>query len=764
MADQTTAAAETKEDFGEGKGASVTRWLAEIKAYETTFKTWTERSGKIIKRYRDERESEQDKSVRFNILWSNVQTLQPALYSQQPSPDVRRRYKDRDPVGRAAAEILERCLSYGLDSYDFSATAKAARDDYLLTARGVAWVRYIPHYGEETTDRTYLQTVEPKEGEEGEATYSDDDGKPVAEPQFDDEGKAYTEGEPYRPVVNEEAVCDHIAWTDFGHTPAPKWDKVTAVWKRELLTRDQFVARFGKEKGKAVALQKKLVGVTDEAAQAFGDAFKRGECYEIWDRTSQKVIWISPGYTEGPLDEQADPLRLKNFFPCGRPLYGTMTTDTLVPVPDYIQYQSQALELDILTQRISLLTEALKVAGAYNSEVADLERLVKGTENTMVPVDNWGMFSEKGGLKGQMDFLPIKEIAEVALSLVQARERIKADLYEITGISDIVRGQASGPKATATEQRIKGQWASIRLQDRQDEMARFVRDNIRIKAEIIAEHFEPETLAEMSGWLQSPEAGQIDRRHQMVEGQRQQAMMAMQQAQMQQAQQPMPGQPPAPPAQMPPMPEPVPSAREIFDQAVQLLRDDKLRTFRVDIETDSTIAADDQAEKQTRVEFLNAVSGFLQQALPAAQLEPGLKPLLSEMLLFGVRGFKTGRHLEAVMEETLEGMANAPPQQQAPVEGQAQGNPAADAEKAALEREKLALQREEAGHRHAMEQAKFRADEADRQRKHEIEMANVQIKAVDVEGGQAIERERMAVDVAIHQDQQAVAQAATPVV
>lgn len=693
MVDETTSSVETTEDFGQDEGGVVARWLAEIKAYDASFKPWSSRSEKIVKRYRDERENENDSTKRFNILWANTETLKPALYTQAPMPNVSRRNKDRDPIGRAASQILERCVSYSMDTYDFSAVAKAGRDDYLLTARGQVWVRYVPHHGEEVRDRTRLQTIE---GEDGLATYQDDDGSPVEKPMFDEESKPYVEGEPYRPVVYEEVVCDHIAWGDFGHTPAPKWDKVTAVWKRELLTRQQLIDRFGEEIGNAVSLTKKLEGVDDAVATRFGDAFKRGEVFEIWDKTDKRVIWVSPGYTDKPLDAKPDPLRLRGFFPCPKPLYGTITTDSLIPVPDYVQYQSQALELDVMTQRISLLMKTIKVAAAYDASTPGLERIVEGEDNTMVPVDSWAMFAEKGGIAGAMSFLPIKEIAEVATSLIANREQLKNEIYQLTGLSDIVRGQATGPKATATEQRIKGQWASIRLQDRQDDMARFLRDVVRIKSEIIAEHFEPETMAEMSGWLQSPDAQQIDRHAAEVAQKRQQAIMAAMQASQVQG-----GPGMAPAGQMPPLPgipEPVPNAKQVFDQAVQLLRDDRLRTFRVDIETDTTIAGDEQEEKKNRTEFLTAVTGFLAQALPAGQANPALRPMLSEMLMFGVRGFKAGRQMEAVMEETLDALAEAPPPPQ--VEPPEAIRAKADVEKAQIEDkrhgEKMQIEREKA--------------------------------------------------------------------
>ena len=641
MADTEAARtdAETKEDFGppSDPATTVSRWLAEIAAYEKTFETWSTRVPKIVKRYRDELKassrlsSEADEQQRtFNVLWANVSTLQPALYSRSPVPEVGRRWKDRDPIARAAAEILERGLSYSLDAYDFDATAKGARDDYLLAGRGQAWVRYIPTYGEEASDQIFLTQAEPND----EASpFLDPDDQEIAADlvQIDDEGRAFTQSDPYKPVVYEEVRCEHVLWSEFGHIPAISWERVPAVWKREKLTRQQLVERFG-DVGRDVPLNAKRENVAEESVEAHASVFKQAPVYEIWDKETRKVYWICPDYKTAPLDELDDPLGLEGFFPCPKPLYATTTTDSLVPVPDYIEYQSQADELDDLTERIDLLTEALRVAGVYDGDHEQIESLLDGNaENVLVGISNWAAFAEKGGLKGAVSFLPIEEIATVLQGLIQAREQVKQDLYEITGLSDIIRGQVD-PREKLGQSRLKGQFASLRLRERQGEMERFTRDVLRIKAEIIAEHFSPETLLSITGWDLSADA-------QMA----QQAGVQEQEAL------------PAGPRQF---------DMQKFEAAVALLKDDKLRGFRIDIETDSTVLEDRQAEQESRIEFLSAVTPFLQQAVPAAQQYPELRDMFAEMLLFGVRGFRAGRHLETVFEEAIDAMRGAQPNQQ----------------------------------------------------------------------------------------------------
>lgn len=95
------------------------------------------------------------------------------------------------------------------------------------------------------------------------------------------------------------------------------------------------------------------------------------------------------------------------------------------------------------------------------------------------------------------------------------------------------------------------------------------------------------------------------------------------------------------------------------EDIIQLMRDDCLRNYRVDIETDSTIEADHQQEKQDRNEFLTAVGGFLAQSLPLAQQDPMIVPLLGEMLMFVVHGYRTGHQLEDMVQQTVDDMTEA---------------------------------------------------------------------------------------------------------
>ena len=99
-----------------------------------------------------------------------------------------------------------------------------------------------------------------------------------------------------------------------------------------------------------------------------------------------------------------------------------------------------------------------------------------------------------------------------------------------------------------------------------------------------------------------------------------------------------------------------------------------LRQFRIEVAADSMVHLDEEAEKESRVEFLTATSGFIQGVAKALQGVPAqmgavLIPLFMEMLKFGVTGYRVGKTIEGAFDEAaeqLKKLAQQPPPQPAP--------------------------------------------------------------------------------------------------
>ncbi|WP_065202998.1 hypothetical protein [Chromobacterium subtsugae] len=624
------------------------RWIAEINRYEAKAGPWHERGKRIVKRYKDERESELAKTAsRYNVLWSNLQVMLPAVYARCPKPEVERRYKDDDPAGRVASEVLERSLAFTQQLTGFHFIVKNAVRDRFLCGRGVAWVRYVPHLRDASV--------------EGDADVRAAGAQLTDDAPDGDESAGQLAHVPdgTEMVDYEEVMPDYVHWTDFGHTgDARVWEEVTAVWRRVYCTRAELVKRFGEEIGNAVPLTKAATpdgNQTDSATVP-----QKAIVYEIWDKPTRTAIWVCKDHPQKVLDQRPDPLKLNQFWPCPRPLFATLAGDTCIPTPDYAIYQDQAEELDGLTQRINALVKAVKLVGVYDGSAEGVERMLsEGVENRLVPVKNWPAFAEKGGLAGSVQFLPLEQVAAALMQLYEAREKVKQEMYEITGMSDILRG-ANDPSETATATRAKGAFASIRLRDMQDEAARFARDLLALMGEVMAAHFGMATLLTISGVELLPQA-------QKLQLQQMQQQPAMPQGHPQAPQQP--GQPPQPaPA---PAPQLSPKLlKAMADPSIEevdaLLKNNAARTFRIDIETDSTIGDDEQQEQQQRMAFLDSCSKFLQAAVPAAEQNPTIAPLLGELLMFAVRSFKVGRSLEGAFQATLDRLQQLASQPQPP--------------------------------------------------------------------------------------------------
>lgn len=565
-------------------------WHDQIETAIKIFDKWEKRGLKVVKRYRDERDAIEMPRMKFNILWSNIQVLFPALYGRQAKPEVSRRYMDQDPVGRLASTMLERVMEYETMQFgDFDAAMSGAVQDRLLPGRGTAWIRYEPVI---VNDRPEV---------EGEMEQ--------------DEAQVYnTIEDPTERIDAAHSPIDYVYWSDFLHSPARTWDEVWWVARAVYMTKEEGVERFGDvfNNVSLTSSNTDMDGKNPLTAKMTYD--KKAMVYEIWNKRTAKVCWIAKGYPQA-LDERDDPLELEEFFPCPKPLMATTTTGTMIPVPDYCEYEDQAQELDNLTQRIYLLTKACKAVGVFNAEFKELARMFsEGVDNKLFPVTGWAAMSEKGGLKGAIDMMDTSQIIVTLRELYAAREQVKQSIYEIMGISDILRG-SSKAQETLGAQQLKANFGSLRLKSSQADVAKFATDIFKLKAQVICKFYPPELIVQMSGVMNTPD------------GQDPQRLQA----------------------------------------ALEMLSNSTIRDFHIAVEADSLAQIDEQAEKQGAQEAIQAIGLFLREAIPMITQAPETLPMASEMLLFLVRRFRAGRGLESAVERAMKALqdkADAATQQQ----------------------------------------------------------------------------------------------------
>ena len=665
-------------------------WHDQLEQAQKVFDKWEKRGKKVVRRYRDERDAIEMPRMKFNILWSNISVLFPALYGRMAKPEVSRRYMDADPVGRLASTMLERVVEYEVTQFnDFDSAMRGVVEDRLLPGRGTAWVRYEP----------VIVGIEQQET-----------GMPTGIEA--DEAAEITNTEEIERVDSAHSPVDYVYWTDFLHSPARTWDEVWWVSRWVYMTKDEGIERFG-DVFKNVPLTDQNDDIDAKnpmtAKATYG---KKAKVAEIWNKRTKKVCWVAKGYPQA-LDERDDPLELEEFFPCPKPLLATTTNGSMIPIPDYCEYEDQAQELDNLTQRIYLLVKACKAVGVFNAEFKELGRLfTEGVDNKLFPVTAWAAMSEKGGLKGAIDMLDTSAIIRTLQQLYQSREVVKQSIYEICGISDILRG-ATNASETLGAQQLKANFGSLRLRATQGDVARFATDLFRIKAQIVCKFYPPELIVEMSGVMNTPE-----------------------------------GQNP-----------------QLLQAAVQMLSNSTIRDFHIQVEADTLAQIDEQADKQNATEAVKIIGDFLASSLPMVHQAPEMLPMMSEMLLFLVRRYRAGRSLETAIEQAMKALqakaqqAQAQPQQnpeimklqaeqqaeQMRMQAQAQGDQMKMQAEAQLAQAKAQLEMQ-------MQQAKVQADLQLEQMKEQFaqQLSNneLQVKAREMQGREEYERWKAELDAA----------------
>lgn len=697
MADPQANTLERPSDLGKTPEAVARRWKLEIKLADKRESEWRKKVTDIYKLYTPTTPAANS----FNILWTNTETLRQSVYNSLPQPDARRRYQDEDPLGKAVGEVLTRALEFSQDTYDFDAVLQDDVLAMLLAGRALSRVRYIPD----------IRTSGAPDASEG--------------------AEASGDADVYEEIAWEQVICERVQHDEFRILCAAKtWNDVTAIGFRHRFTRDDCIEKFGDEIGAKLTLD----GADDEDVKNSGaaaDLFKTAEIWEVWDKDQKQVIWICKTYAT-PCKEQDDPLGLSGFFPIPRPLYAIQNDQTLVPACLYTQYEQQAKELNRISIRINKLVDALRLRGIYDATLSELSQLMKSGDNELSPSQNVTALLERGGLEKAIWMMPIDIAAAVIKELYLQRDATKQIIYEITGISDIMRS-ASDPNETFGAQKIKTQWGTQRLQRLQKETQRYIRDLVRLKAEVISEKFQPETLEQMT-LVQLPHQVQVDQQKQMAMAQYQQA------AQQAQAQ----GQPAPPPPQQ--QPDPV-----TWEAVVQAMRSDATRTYRIDIETDSTLSATQDSDMQGLEQVLTAVVKIMEAFAPAVQ--QGALPIdaVKQMILAVVRRAKLGSAVEDALEKMKQPAPPSDPEaakaqaaaqaQQADHQHEAQLQQMKDQSAGQLEQMKAQLQDQQ--HQREMA-AKTQSDEAAAQLSMQVELHKQQMQDAQVQRQNEMEAQRAA--------------------
>jgi LPXTG-site transpeptidase (sortase) family protein len=199
------------------------------------------------------------------------------------------------------------------------------------------------------------------------------------------------------------------------------------------------------------------------------------------------------------------------------------------------------------------------------------------------------------------------------------KEKLKQNIYDITGISDIMRG-ATDSQETATAQKIKGLFGSLRFQTRQKKVQNFRKNIYKLIAEIIAEHYDEQTLSEMTCTYLPTDEDKMN------------IVLAQKQGLASQD-------------QLNELTEPT------WGDVMYILRNDKLRNYTVDIETVATAFDDLEQQNAAIKDLTNLYLSMVQysDSLSPATLK-GFIPLIKMNLSSVKISSAVGNQLEEAIE------------------------------------------------------------------------------------------------------------------
>jgi hypothetical protein len=609
--DATKTQIESASDFDETPTGMQRRWELEISSAKKAMEDFQTDGDKVV----DEFLGGTNKGAkRLNLFHADVVTKGAQLFGNLPKIRARRRFNDaKDETARVAGEALERMLGTDIerDEDGFQTSMDNALSDWLKPGLGQIRFRYVveTQVQEETPAQVESMPCETCRGMEADGCQ-----------MCGGTGSVTREIAPAVPAQEvktfEDVETDYVYWKDFLWSPCRTWSEVRWVAYRVEMSRDALHERYddtvseGDEKEGERLINAIPLRAKDKEKrkqdEGVKDVWSRAEVWEIWDKDERRVIHFVEGF-DRVLDVVADPLGLPNFFPSPRPLIANSTTTKLMPKANFFLVDDLYQEAHDLTRRIRTLVKAIKVAGIYDQANEGVQKLLEdATENKLIPVANWSSFVANGGLQGAVAFLPLSVTVEAVVQLVQQRNLIKRDIYEITGQSDIMRGQAA-EKATATEQRIKARFGGTRIVAEQRELARFASEAQRIRGFIIAKHFDSATIIKRSNMENSPDA-------------------------------------------------------ELLPQAVELLKQD-IAEYRIEVDSESLSMTDFDAQQQEGIAIMQATAEFFKNFAPLIT-NPAIGVFVMELYQQFITQFRGANRFESIIDrgvQQLKKLAEQPP-------------------------------------------------------------------------------------------------------
>ena len=619
--------------------------------------------------------------AKYPAWYSIFKIRQPLLLSRVGIPIGRDTTQDgNDNIGATAAIILER-LSQNLPrNFDFFDVLSSARDDFLVT--NVGQVR--AYYEREEVKAQVKEYVTPRETESG-VVFLNGAGEEVVKGDMGQDDTGYfVEHSETIDVTNERIILEPVFYRDFYVDPdVRRWQRCKRVAFKKYYSEREFKDIFG-----APAL---LTRGADDTTGSDAASPKNQSIavFEYWDKYLKETAYLIEGgselitplaatypsdseYLEAGSGEDCNGIyNLEGVFPMPDPMVMNQATDEFLPIPEYFQLYEILEDIHGIFTGMMALTRAIRPRLLFDNSVEGLqEALGEAAVGDAFGVTNLAqsLSGAGGSINGVVQYVPVQEMITALSQAYAALDQRLNTLYRLTGTSDLLQGLISDPtQRTFGERQMTEKYALNQLAEPQRKMQEFVRGCYQLMCEMALKNFKDESLDDYI------------------------------------------------------MPQTMePEHQERYRAALSLLREDTKR-FRVELETDSTIALNEEYDKAMRIELVNTLTSAIEKVAAVASSSPALVGVDLHALKFLVQGFRQGKLFQQEITQAIDQVIELSSQQPAPF-NQAQAD-------FGLRQQEFAMRAEASQQKTATEMARVQVDNFEAQNDAAFMQLDLNLKA-----------------------------------
>lgn len=618
---------------------------------------------------------------RYPVWYSIFKIRQGLVLSRVGIPIGRDTTQDgTDNVGATAAICLERLATNLAKNFDFFDVMSSARDDFLATCFGQVRAYYER---DEVKERVKQYITPQKDPDTNDFIFVDAEGKEVrSDDILQDDSGYYIEHNEVIDVANERICLKPVLYRDFYVDPdIRRWDERQQVAFECHYSPSHFREVFGFD---AYADLPRDSATADDSSDETSITRKTIKVFEFWDCQSGEVKWfaengtdfITPkGYKpedayEGP-EERKGLYDLRDFFPCPPPLVMNQATDEFWPIPEFYQLVEVIEDIHTIFSRMITATRAIRSRLLFDNNIEGLQpALNELSEADAIGITNLSqaLTNAGGSLENVCQYIPVDKVINTLSQLYTALEQRLNIIYKLTGTSDLLQGLITDPtERTYGERQMLEKYARNQLEEPQRKMAEFMANSYELMAEMALKNFKEASLDEYI---------------------------------------------------MPSTLDPV--HQQNYRAAIALLKNNR-RRFRIELETDSTIALNEQYDKQSRLELARGLGEGLLRVADISKSNPSLIIPELHALKYLIQGFRQGKlfqqEVTQAIDEAIRIAQTAPP----PFDKEASD--------AKLEQNQFMLEVENSKNKAAIEAQKLATEQFKAQQVAEHDRAMFQLKA-----------------------------------